>query len=253
MKYSPVTSIIIFLLLLTSVGHAVDFENLMLSGNKHYEQGEFNLAIKDYEKVLLADGVSAALHYNLGCAYFNQKSYGKSILHFEKAKQLDPRDADIQHNLEFSKLFLKDRFDLPEPMPLVAWFTATRESLALVELRFIEMVLFVLLGISIVAYRLLRDRAIGKSILMLAYLLGVMFVLSAGWLWDRTLSSEENHVVLLVHEANISSAPIPGSSTLFVIHEGTSAEILDATDTWYEIRLPDGKTGWIMHEAVGKY
>jgi len=253
MRLTKRTSVMLALFMVVSVSYAIDFDNLMLSGNKYYEQGEFELAIINYEKVVSAEGSSATLFYNLGCAYFNQKEYGQAILNFEKAGELAPRDPDILHNLEFSKLFLKDRFELPEAMPLVAWFTSFRQSLALSELRFIEIVLFILLVISVLLYRWQRNKSAGNAMLVMVYMTGILFVLSAGWLWDRVLSSEEQHVVLLVNEANISSAPIPGSSTLFVIHEGTTAEILDATDAWYEIRLPDGKTGWIMHEAVGIY
>lgn len=237
----------------TSILFAVDYHSLMSSGNKQYEAGEFAEAAQAYEKVLMADGATSSLYYNLGCSYFNLKQYGNAILNFEKAKQLDPRDPDIQHNLEFSRLFLKDRFDLPEPMPLVAWVTAMRYKLSLSEIRLLELTSFVIFVLSFGAFRLLRNKSIGGTILVIVFISGISFLMMAGWLWDRALLAEEEHIVLLVKEANISSAPIPGSSTLFVIHEGTSAKILDATDTWYEIRLPDGKTGWIKHEAVGKY
>lgn len=236
-----------------SFAQGVDYERLLLAGNKHYEQSEYDLAIQEYEKILVADGVSIVVHYNLGCAYFNRKDYGKAILHFEKARQLSPRDADVIHNLEFSRLFLKDRFDLPEPMPLVAWFIQIRQSLSLLELKLLELSMFILFVMGIVLYRIFRDRQLGRAFLLFSSIVGIFFVLSGGWLWDRTNALEDKHAVLLVKEANISSAPIPGSSTLFMIHEGTSGEILNATDTWYEIKLPDGKAGWIMHEAIGVY
>ncbi len=236
-----------------STVNAVDFDGLMKSGNKYYEQGHFTKAIEEYEKILTADGNSPTLHYNLGCAYFNQQVYGKAILHFEKARQLNPRDQDILHNLEYSKLFLKDHLELPKPMPLVAWFSKARLILSYAELKNWETVFFILLIIGIVLYRIYRDSPFAKRLLLGVTIVGVLFLLTAGWLVDRSISGKNKHAILLVSEANISSAPVPGSSTLFVIHAGTGAEILDATDTWYEIRLPDGKTGWVLHEAVGIY
>ncbi|NQV15256.1 tetratricopeptide repeat protein [bacterium] len=251
MRISLRVQILIAILMPVNLAWGVDFERLMLSGNEYYEQGDFDAAILEYEQVLAADGVSASLHYNLGCAYFNKKVYGKAILHFEKARQLDPRDSDILHNLEFGKLFLKDRFELPKPMPLVAWFSDLRQSLSLAELRFLEKLLFCILIIFVIIYRFNRARQISRVIRGATFSAGLLFLFSGGWLIDRVTALEEKQAVLLVKEANISSAPIPGSSTLFVIHEGTSAQILDATDTWYEIRLADGKTGWIKNEAVG--
>ena len=232
---------------------AVDVQDLMDQGNSFYGKGEYESAISSYEKVLATDMVSATLHYNLGCAYFSRKEYGKAILQFEKARQLSPRDADILHNLEYSKLFLKDRFELPEPMPFITWFKALRKSLSLAELKFLEEVLFSLLILAIMLYRITRKRSTGRVLMPVSIILGVLLLIVGGWLFDRSSALNEKHAILLVDEAEVTSAPIPGSSTLFVIHEGTSAEILDATDTWYELRLGDGKTGWIIHEAVGLY
>ncbi len=230
---------------------AVDIDRLMESGNDFYEQGQFADAIREYEKILDTDMASTALYYNLGSAYFNEKIYGRAILNFEKAQQLSPRDPDVLHNLEFTKLFLKDRFDLPEPMPFVGWFMDLRKSLSVRELRWLEMLFFSLFVIGIVLYRLFRERSYTSVLLPATIGLGFMLLLTGGWLVDRSISMDEKHAVLLTREANVSSAPIPGSSTLFVIHEGTTAKILDATDTWYEIKLMDGKTGWIINEAVG--
>ncbi|MEA3286829.1 MAG: tetratricopeptide repeat protein [Candidatus Marinimicrobia bacterium] len=241
------------LLFMVSFSYAVDYERIMLSGNQYYEQGDFDQAIEAYETILKSDGATAALYYNLGNAYFNQKDYGKAILYFEKARILSPRDADILHNLKFSKLFLKDRFDLPEPMPLVAWFDEIRQSLALAELQFWETTWFILLILGIAYFRLFGVERGNRSMLLPVVLVGILFVLTSGWLWNRAVSLDDQHAILLVKEARIASAPLVSSSTLFVIHEGTSAEILSATDSWYEIRLADGKTGWVVHEAVGVY
>ncbi|MCF6238185.1 MAG: tetratricopeptide repeat protein [Candidatus Marinimicrobia bacterium] len=252
MKHCRLTTLFLLVFVISS-GYGVDFEGLLISGNEYYEQGEFSRAIQEYEKILKAQGTSAVLHYNLGNAYFNQKNYGQAILNFEKARILQPRDADIRHNLKFSKLFLKDRFDLPEPMPLVAWYNDLRQSLSLAELKLWESFWFALLVLGTILYRLLRASRGGRAILLATYVVAALFVLTSGWLWDRAAELGEKHAILLVKEAGVASAPLASSSILFVIHEGTSAEILSATDSWYEIRLVDGKTGWILHEAVGVY
>lgn len=232
---------------------AIDVTSLMSQGNAHYEQGEFEAAIQAYEKVLASDMVATEVYYNLGCAYFSEKQYGKAILNFEKARQLSPRDADVLHNLEYAKLFLKDRFELPEEMPFIAWFKALRSSLSLAELKFLEQLLFGLVILGLILHRLFGGHSFTRFVLPATLVLGMLLLVVGGWLIDRAASLDEKQAILLVDEAEVKSAPIPGSSTLFVIHEGTSAEILDATDAWYELRLKDGKTGWIAHETVGLY
>ncbi|MCF7807770.1 MAG: tetratricopeptide repeat protein [Candidatus Marinimicrobia bacterium] len=243
----------LMLLLLVSTNWAIDSEGLLRSGNQCYEQGDYPQAVEEYEKILRGDMESAVLHYNLGCAYFNLEKYGKAILHFEKASQLSPRDDDIAHNLRYAKLFLKDRFDIPEPMPLVQWIRDMWYGLSIYELKRLELIVLTLLVLVIILHQfVLRDRGI-RTLQPVLISLSVIFILVGGWLWNRVLDGKEQTAILLVSQAEISSAPVSGSSTLFVIHEGTSGKILNTTDSWYEIRLPDGKTGWIPHEAVGTY
>jgi len=232
---------------------AIDHLSLIETGNKAYEDGNFAEAIVNYEKVLAAEKTSSSLHYNLGSAYFNEKIYGQAVLHFEKARQLSPRDDDILHNLEYTKLFIKDRFELPESMPLVAWFMTARSSLSLLEIKTLEMIFFGLLIMGFSAFRIMRDRAAARSILVITIFVFGLFLIVSGWLVDRSLATQQQHGVVLVKEISVTSAPIGGSSTLFVIHEGTSGEILDATDAWYKIRLADGKTGWVVNEVIGIY
>jgi len=243
---------ILAMLLVCSV-HAIDVTSLMVQGNRYYEQGEFSSAIESYEKILASDIVSTPVFYNLGCAYFSEKQYGRAILNFEKARQLSPRDPDVQHNLEYTKLFLKDRFELPEEMPLVTWFKGIRSSLALAELKFLEQLLFGLVILGLILYRVSSNHSLKRIVAPATIVSAILLLIVGGWLIDRAISLDAKHAILLVDEAEVTSAPIRGSSTLFVIHEGTSAKILDATEAWYELRLEDGKTGWISHEVVGLY
>ena len=46
---------------------------------------------------------------------------------------------------------------------------------------------------------------------------------------------------------NVKSTPAENGTDLFVIHEGTKANIIDDTmKEWKEVVLDDGKRGWIM-------
>jgi len=251
MRY--LSGLILILVVLSPRLLAVDAPGLMTRGNAAYESGDFPAAIAAYEKILASDLESAEVYYNLGCAYFSEASYGRAILNFEKARQLSPRDPDVVHNLEYSKLFLKDRFDLPEQMLLIAWFKNIRSSLSLTELKQLEQILFLLLMGGIILTRFLKGHRLSSTVMTITIILAVLFAGTGGWLLDRVLSLDEKRAILLVDQTEVSSAPLSGSNTLFVIHEGTSGKILDATDSWYEIRLDDGKTGWIPHEVVGLY
>ena len=46
--------------------------------------------------------------------------------------------------------------------------------------------------------------------------------------------------------APVKSSPSDGQTTdLFVLHEGTKVTVLDSVGAWRNIRLSDGRQGWI--------
>lgn len=77
--------------------------NHFAEGNRQYNQGNLPAAIDAYQRQIDSGRVSPALHYNLGNAYFQQGNLGQSIYHFNRAHQLDPRDADIRANHKFAR------------------------------------------------------------------------------------------------------------------------------------------------------
>ena len=50
----------------------------------------------------------------------------------------------------------------------------------------------------------------------------------------------------------VKSSPDNESPDMFVIHEGTKIFILREVDHWSEIRLADGKQGWMETEDFEK-
>ena len=49
----------------------------------------------------------------------------------------------------------------------------------------------------------------------------------------------------------VKSSPSDSSTDLFVIHEGSKVEMLDQTmKAWCEVKLEEGKVGWIPVSAL---
>ncbi len=244
---------LVCILLLVVSASAADLQALMQQGNDHYQNGHFQEAIGSYQRILAEGYESGALHYNLANAYFKINEVGWSILHYQKAQRLLPRDSEVEYNLKHARLYRRDRFELPEPMPVVQLFMKIRESRTLSELRRLVMICWILLVILFLVYRSLRLRGQGNSFLYALIPLGIIFMVLGGWLLDRSLHAEEEGVVVLEPVLEAHSAPLESSDILFVVHEGTEGRIEQETDDWYEIRLPDGKSGWVPQNALGLF
>ena len=48
----------------------------------------------------------------------------------------------------------------------------------------------------------------------------------------------------------IKSSPQETGTDLFILHEGTKVYIVGKLDNWFEIRLSDGKQGWLQKTAI---
>jgi tetratricopeptide (TPR) repeat protein len=60
-------------------------------------QGKYELAIASYQKAIELDSKDADFHYNLGSIYHAQGDYKLAILSYQKAIELDPKNA-YPHN-----------------------------------------------------------------------------------------------------------------------------------------------------------
>ena len=57
--------------------------------------------------------------------------------------------------------------------------------------------------------------------------------------------------VVMSSSVVVKSTPNESGTDLFVLHEGTRVEIIDdSMKEWKEIRLADGKVGWMPTEAM---
>lgn len=84
-------TVLLLLLFLPLSGHAVT----KAEADSAYIRGQYQQAIKDYE-MLLKQGASADLYYNLGNAYYRSENITRAVLNYERALLLSPGDRDIR-------------------------------------------------------------------------------------------------------------------------------------------------------------
>ena len=61
---------------------------------------------------------------------------------------------------------------------------------------------------------------------------------------DNSLKRND-HGIIMSPTVDIVSSPSEGSSRLFVLHEGSKVSVEDQSGDWFEVKLPNGNSGWI--------
>ena len=60
-----------------------------------------------------------------------------------------------------------------------------------------------------------------------------------------------NTVIVVSSAASVKSTPTENGTDLFVVHEGTRAHIIDdSMKDWKEVKLDDGKRGWLQNSQI---
>lgn len=216
-----------------------------------YIRNDFAAAIQIYEN-LLQQGESAEVYYNLGNSYYKTDDIARAILNYERALLLSPGNADIRANLEIARSKTVDKV---EPVPeifFVTWIKSLINSQSSDAWARTAIVFFLLLLVSFSVFlftRQLKWKKVGfaGSILFLI----VVIVANVFASTQKSYLTDRKDAIILSPSVTVRSTPSESGTSLFVLHEGRKVEIKDGSmREWKEIRLEDGKVGWVPATVV---
>ena len=241
------TAVIALLLLIPLSASAVTKER----ADSAYAQEHYQQAIADYE-ALLKSGVSADLYYNLGNAYYRTDNITKAILNYERALLLSPGDDDIRFNLQMARSKTIDKITPQSEMFFVTWYHS------LVNLMSVDAwartALFTLaIAIVLVLLYLFSDRMwlrklgfFGALALVIVFLLSNLFAFQ-----QKHKLTHRTGAIVITSAATVKSTPSKNGTDLFILHEGTCVTMTDQSmREWKEIRMADGRKGWIETRQI---
>ena len=216
-----------------------------------YVRGEYQQAIADYE-ALLKQGGSAELYYNLGNAYYRTENITKAVLNYERALLLSPGDRDIRFNLQIAHSKTIDKIVPETEMFFITWYHAlvnlmSVDAWARVALISLTLVIMLLLVYLFASRLWLRKIGFFGGILLLA-----VFVLSNIFAWQQKQNLLfRKGAIVTAPSVTVKSTPAKNGTDLFILHEGTKVNITDGSMRgWLEIRIADGKEGWIERNKL---
>lgn len=220
-------------------------------GDSAYMRNDYASAIQIY-KNLLKNGEAAEVYYNLGNSYYKADDIAKAILNYERALLLQPGNADIRANLEIARSKTIDKV-IPVPeIFFVAWTKSLINSLSVDAWAKLGVVFFILLLISLYLFFFSKQIAGKKTGFIGGIVFLVLVVLSNVFAaQQKNELTDRNAAIVLSPSVTVRSTPSESGTSLFILHEGRKVEIKDNTmREWKEIRLEDGKVGWVPASAV---
>ena len=226
-------------------------DSLYYRANEKFQNGEFENSIELYRKIILSGYESSTMYYNLGNAYFRSNKHGMARLYYEKALKLNPNNEDAKINLKFMEGLLTDKFDDIPEIFFKKWINVLIHSKNSDNWAIISMFTFVIGFVLLSIYLLLRNTLIRKISFFSSIVL--IFVSLLAFVFSGQLRKEETNpssAIVTEFMVNVKSTPRETGTDLFVLHEGAKVWIEDVAGKWQEIRLSDGRRGWVPSESI---
>lgn len=220
-------------------------------GDSAYMRHDYASAIQIYEN-LLKNGEAADVYYNLGNSYYKAEDIARAILNYERALLLQPGNADIRANLEIAR---SKTIDKVVPVPeifFVSWVKSLINCMSIDAWAKLGVVFFILLLVSLYLFFFFKQ-IIWKKTGFIASLVLLVFVILSNVFASQQKSelADRNDAIVLSPSVTVRSTPSDSGTSLFILHEGHKVEIKDnSMREWKEIRLEDGKVGWVPAFAI---
>lgn len=220
-------------------------------GDSAYMRNDYASAIQIYES-LLQQGEAAEVYYNLGNSYYKAGEIAKAILNYERALLLQPGSADIRANLEIARSKTVDKVTPIPEIFFVSWIKSLINCLSVDAWAKAGIGFFLLLLASLYLF-FFSKQVVGKKIGFIAGVACLLLVILCNTFASQQKSTLEvrSKAIVLSPSVTVRSTPSESGTSLFILHEGHKVEIKDGTmNEWKEIRLEDGKVGWVPSSSI---
>ena len=246
---APSTAVLLLLLLLPLSAQALT----KADGDNEYSKGNYQQAIRDYEE-LLKITKNAELYYNLGNAYYRTDNITHAVLAYERALLLSPGDDDIRFNLQMARSKTIDKITPESEMFFFTWYRAlvsltSVDGWARIAIGSMVLALILVLVYLFAGNILLRKIGFfGGATLIVVFLLCNIFAFQ-----QHSILQNRTGAIVMSPSAALKKTPTQQAKDNGVIHEGTRVEIIDDTmRDWKNVRLADGREGWIQTSKIEK-
>ena len=228
-----------------------DAEALWDMANTAYNEGNFEKAAATYEQILSQNLHSAALYYNLANAYFKQGELGKALLNYNRASRIAPGDEDIRHNQEYAEKMTKDSIEKIPEFFLITCLRSVRGAMSCTAWTVLSIVMLATALVMALLYLLAQRMSLRKvgfytmAVAVLLFVATSIFAIS-----ERNQLVGRSEAIVMSSAASVKSSPDRSATELFVLHEGTKVSIGESTDGWAEVRIADGRKGWVEDKRI---
>ena len=227
------------------------FQAMFDRANRHYETGDFEQAKELYVSLVRQGCVNGKVYYNLANTHLKLNDIGRSIAYYLKARNIDPRDADIQANLAIARGLVNSSIPQPQSGWAVRACRYLTDDLTVNETAVVFIILYLAAATTLATAYLALNRKTRRR--MLRLLTGIMvFLVFSGILLAAGIYRADIREIAVAVDSEISAMSGPGThfSDVFKVQPGYEMTVTRHQSGWIEIKLANGYIGWVPETNV---
>lgn len=241
----------LIVLFLCKIGFAQTPDFLFQKGNELYNNGKFDLAIKEYNKILENNLHSPEIYFNMGNCFYKLNDVANSNFYYEKALLLSPNDKYILENVSFAKNMILDNI---EELPKTQIQTNIDSIVSLFPIKVWSYILVGLISIFFILtlfYLFSYNSTYKRIYFSLSIFFLMISLLISNIIWEESKKSIEiKNGIIFAKELYVFSEPNIRKEEIFILHEGTKVRLIDKLKGWQKIRLINGSEGWVVENQI---
>ncbi|MDD2634281.1 MAG: SH3 domain-containing protein [Bacteroidales bacterium] len=230
--------------------YATDINSLQDSAANYYNNAQYSEALVFYDSIYNLNYSSADLFLNMGNCYYQIGDIPSSIYYYELSLNLDPANENTKHNLKIVNTKIETK---AEDLPVTfykRWFTSIISVMSADAWGLLAIFLFIF-GLGMLAlYFFSFKLSLRKTGFILAIISIIFASCSVAFSINLAKKVSNNNYAIVFDKGLVKSSPNNESNNLFEISKGLKVEIIDSLNLWYNIKLSDGKQGWIEAENL---
>jgi tetratricopeptide (TPR) repeat protein len=221
-------------------------------GNDLYAKKVYDSAAMCFEKIAAGKPSTPEVYYNLGNTYYRLNKVGLAVLNYERALRLNPDYKEAKENLMLTQNRIANHIaEVPEIFFMKWWQAITRQDKATMWAVW-GAVLF-LAALAILTLKRFKKSISGETTGRAVALLGFfwMVTLLFGFVAAGRAGKSAGAVVML-NDTPLNPTESHSLKAVCQMPEGTVVTILQEKDNLMQVRIPDGRTGWVPATVVEK-
>lgn len=227
---------------LRAEGSAVAPSAAFDTANRLYEEGRYREAVDAYQAIA-TNTPFAAVHFNLGNAFYQAGRPGQAVAEYHRAQALAPRDRDAAANLEFV------RSTVSGPSWTPHWTEKLMRRLTPTDWRrATTLAIWLCLGLLAIAQvRPAWRPGLRRPITVTAMLGAVLLALT---LWNDLDLGSRRFAVVIEPEVVVRLGPFDASPAALTVKDGAELLVVDRKDDWFQVTADGHTSGWMRADAL---